>query len=210
MPRIAAARPAAEPSSPRQKARHGRILHAAANLAAENGLEGVQMHDVAKDAGVAIGTLYRYFPSKTHLFTAVMAERVERLDEVTPVPSSDEAPEDAVAELLVGASRQLLSRPLLATAMLHSNASAHADTVPDVERIDTMFRDLALRTLGIDDPTANDLTLVRLLVQCWYGVLIASLNGRMSLPDTESDLRVACHLLLSSRSNAETGGPGSR
>ena len=41
------------------------------------------MHDVAKDAGVAIATLYRYFPSKTHLFTALMGAQVERLAEVT-------------------------------------------------------------------------------------------------------------------------------
>ena len=33
--------------------------------------------ELAKAAGVAIATLYRYFPSKAHLFTAVMRWQVE-------------------------------------------------------------------------------------------------------------------------------------
>ncbi|MEK8145910.1 helix-turn-helix domain-containing protein [Streptomyces sp. M10(2022)] len=61
MPRIAEARAGAEPSSPKQHARRRGILRAAADIAAETGLERVQMHEVAKSAGVAIGTLYRYF-----------------------------------------------------------------------------------------------------------------------------------------------------
>lgn len=201
VPRIAEARPAAEPSSPRQVERHRRILRAAVNLAAERGYERVQMHDVAKEASVAIGTLYRYFPSKTHLFTGVMADQVGRLDATTPVPRPGQDPEDAVYEVMVRASRSLVRRPLLATAMLQAANSANAATVPDAGRIDDTFRDLVLRTLRIDEPTAQDVTLVRLLLQCWFGVITSSLNGRMSLPDAEKDIRLACHLLLARRSN---------
>lgn len=58
MPRIAEARPSAEPSSPGQKARYQRILRAAAaKHGAEHRLERVQMHDVAKEAGVAIAMM---------------------------------------------------------------------------------------------------------------------------------------------------------
>ena len=202
MPRIAEPRPPAEPSSPGQRARHLRILRAAAHFGAEKGLERVQMHEVAKAAGVAIGTLYRYFPSKTHLFTAVMAEQIDRLDASVPGVAPGTAPEDAVAELLVHASRQLLVTPALASAMLQSSNAANAAMVTDAGRIDTMFHSLLLRTLGLDNPTAHDVTLVRLLVQCWYGVLQSSLNGRVSMPDAENDIRVACRLLLVPRSNA--------
>lgn len=205
MPRIAEGRAAAEPSSPRQVARHRRVLRAAADLAADNGLERVQMHEVAKNAGVAIGTLYRYFPSKTHLFTAVMAQQVERLSETVPSPTPGTRPEDAVSELLVDASRQLLRRPLLAVAMMQSVNAAHAGTISEASRIDSSFSDLILQTLGIDDPTDRDITLVRLLVQCWYGVLTSSLNERMSLSQAEHDIHAACQLLLAPRSNAGTG-----
>ncbi len=202
MPRIAEARASAEPSSPGQKARYQRILRAAARQGAKNGLERVQMHDVAKEAGVAIATLYRYFPSKTHLFTAVMADQVARLEEASFEAQPGQDPVDAVAELLIEASRQLLRRPLLANAMMQSNNAAHASTVSDAVRIDSAFRELILRTLGLDEPTDHDLRLVRLLEQGWYGVLTQSLNMRVELADAEADIRLACRLLLADRSNA--------
>ncbi|MGW5263904.1 TetR family transcriptional regulator [Microbispora sp. NPDC004025] len=205
MPRIAEVRAPAEPSSPEQRARHLRILRAAARMGAEKGLERVQMHEVAKEAGVAIATLYRYFPSKTHLFTAVMAEQVDRFSESVQRPKPGMTPEDAVGEVLVLASRQLLRRPALATAMLQSSISANAAAVADAGRIDLTFRQIVLRTLGIAEPTVMDVTLIRLLMQCWYGVLQSSLNGRASVPDTESDIRIACRLLLAPRSNASSG-----
>lgn len=201
VPRVAEIRTPAEVSSPEQRARNLRILRAAARIGADKGLDGVQMVEVAKAAGVAIATLYRYFPSKTHLFTAVMAEQVDRFSEKAPSPGPGTSPENAVADLLVLASRRLLHRPKLAIAMLQSANAANATVVADTGRIDATFRDIVLRTLGIDEPMATDITLVRLLMQCWYGVLQSSLNGRMSIPDMEGDIRTACQLLLASCSS---------
>ncbi|GAA0382336.1 TetR family transcriptional regulator [Microbispora corallina] len=205
MPRIAEARSPAEPSSPEQRARHLRILRAAARMGAEKGLERVQMHDVAKEAGVAIATLYRYFPSKIHLFTAVMAEQIDRFREGAPRPRPGTAPEDAVSDLMVRASRELVRRPALAVAMIQSMSAAHAASVADAIRIDATFSGIVLDTLGIETPTAQDLTLVRLLLQCWYGLLQSSLNGRVPIEDAEDDIRTACRLLLAPRSNAVPG-----
>lgn len=209
MPRVAEIRAPAEANSPEQRARNLRILRAAARIGADKGLDGVQMVEVAKVAGVAIATLYRYFPSKTHLFTAVMAEQVDRFSEKAPRPKPGTSPENAVADLLVLASRRLLRRPKLAIAMLQSANAANAAAVADTGRIDATFRDIVLRTLGIDEPMATDITLVRLLMQCWYGVLQSSLNGRMSLPDMEGDIRIACQLLLASCSSVtpQTSAP---
>ncbi|MEO3822628.1 TetR family transcriptional regulator [Actinomadura sp. B10D3] len=202
MARIAAARLSAEPSSPEQHDRRQRILRAATRIGAEKSLERVQMHEVAKAAGVAIGTLYRYFPSKIHLFTGVMAAQVERLRAQVTVPAPGTAPEDAVADLLVQASRHLMAQPVLSASMLHASNTAHAATVAETVRIDTAFREILLRAVGIEVPTAQDVTLVRLVMQCWYGVLQSSLNGRASMADIEGDIRLACRLLLAPRSNA--------
>jgi AcrR family transcriptional regulator len=47
-----------------------RVLHAAHELFAERGAD-VTMEEVARRAGVGVGTIYRRFPSKEHLFAAV-------------------------------------------------------------------------------------------------------------------------------------------
>ncbi len=47
-----------------------RVLRAAHELFAERGAE-VTMEEVARRAGVGVGTIYRRFPSKEHLFAAV-------------------------------------------------------------------------------------------------------------------------------------------
>ena len=41
------------------------------------GFDGLAMRDVATTADVALGTLYRYFPSKEYLLVSMMADEVE-------------------------------------------------------------------------------------------------------------------------------------
>ncbi|GAB3488525.1 TetR family transcriptional regulator [Nocardiopsis coralliicola] len=205
MPRIGEARPAAVPGSQEQQERRSRILRAAAGLAAERGLDRVQMHDVAKAGGVAIATLYRYFPSKTHLFTGVMADQVAQMEEQARPPRSGEDPVAAVDALLLHSTRRLLRRPLLAAAMMQSNLHAHAATVDEAVRIDSMMHTAVFRTLGLEAPTARDARLVSILIEAWYGMLSSALNGRVSLADAEVEIRLACELLLAARSNAPGG-----
>src|SRR6478752_5682592 len=54
-------------------ARHDAILAAACEAAAEGGMAAVQIAPVAARAGIATGTVYRYFPSKTDLVAALAA-----------------------------------------------------------------------------------------------------------------------------------------
>ena len=54
------------------------IVEAARALAAEGGMAAVQIAPVAVRAGIAAGTVYRYFPSKTELVRAVMTAVSER------------------------------------------------------------------------------------------------------------------------------------
>lgn len=37
------------------------------------------MREVAEEAGVALGTLYRYFPSKIHLLVATMQDQLQHM-----------------------------------------------------------------------------------------------------------------------------------
>src|SRR5262249_58191990 len=62
----------------RLAARHDAILAAAAQLAAEAGINAVQIAPVAERSGIAAGTVYRYFPSKTDLIAALVESVSER------------------------------------------------------------------------------------------------------------------------------------
>jgi len=62
----------------RLAARHDAIIAAARQIASEGGMAAVQIVPVAARAGIAAGTVYRYFPAKTDLVAAVLAEIAER------------------------------------------------------------------------------------------------------------------------------------
>lgn len=197
MPRIAEARAPAEPSSDEQRERYQRMLAAAARLGAQHDYERVQMHDVAKTAGVAIATLYRYFPSKAHLFSAVMRWQVQRYD----LSHRGEVPEvrpTAVAELLIGMTHEMARRPRLSLAMMQANNStqAQASEVGEESPNDLQFQELVLERAGLVDPSEEDLRRFRLVVHCWYGVLTSVLNGRIAMDLAEGDIHASCHLLL--------------
>jgi AcrR family transcriptional regulator len=61
-----------------QRERRKRILDAAIALASKGGFEQMQMRAVAERADVALGTLYRYFPSKIHLLVPNLTEALTR------------------------------------------------------------------------------------------------------------------------------------
>lgn len=62
----------------RLAARHAAIIGAAREAASDGGMAAVQIAPVALRAGIAAGTVYRYFPGKTDLVAALLAEISER------------------------------------------------------------------------------------------------------------------------------------
>ncbi len=85
----------AELGSAAQRDRRKRILDATLALASKGGYEAVQMRTVAQRADVALGTLYRYFPSKIHLLVSGLAREFERLQEKlnrAPIPGAISSP----------------------------------------------------------------------------------------------------------------------
>ncbi|KRC59469.1 MULTISPECIES: TetR family transcriptional regulator [unclassified Nocardioides] len=210
MPRIAEARQPAEPTSAEQKDRYRRILRAASKLGAEHGLERMQMNDVAKEAGVAIATLYRYFPSKTDLFVGVLHSQIQRLsdagdgDGVVPsAPAGERAA--AVADVLIGAGRGMLARPQLAMAMLQANNAAQLQGGREYTEANAAFHGVLLRALGVEEPADEDFRMVRITEQTWYGVLVSVLNGVITIDQADADIRLATKLLLGPRYDEEAG-----
>lgn len=72
----------AMPRAQRADARRNReaVIEAARKLTARDGLD-TQMEDIAREAGVGVGTVYRHFPTKEELIYALAEHRFERLAE---------------------------------------------------------------------------------------------------------------------------------
>src|SRR6201981_2011991 len=68
-----------ELGSEAQRERRKRILDATMAIASKGGYEAGQMGAVADRADVAVGTLYRYFPSKVHLLVSALGREFERI-----------------------------------------------------------------------------------------------------------------------------------
>ena len=68
------------------------ILCAAEKLIAELGFQGFSMQKLAKEAGVAAGTIYRYFSDKNHLLDEVRLNVAKRIAIEVQAGVSDDMP----------------------------------------------------------------------------------------------------------------------
>lgn len=69
----------------------GQVLAAAAAIFGRHGAAGATMADVARHAGVAVGTLYKFFPSKQALHLALLEERAAAVLTCTQPPAPEVA-----------------------------------------------------------------------------------------------------------------------
>jgi AcrR family transcriptional regulator len=84
----------------RQKlTRRKRIVTSARRLFARRGYGSTAMEDVAAAAGLAVGTVYNYFPSKSDLLAAISRRETEKLIECGRA-LLDDPPADPVAALI--------------------------------------------------------------------------------------------------------------
>jgi AcrR family transcriptional regulator len=114
----------------RLAARHDAILAAARAIAGESGMAAVQIAAVAERAGIAAGTMYRYFPSKTEMVAALVAAVSEA--ELTAVRRAADAapgPLSALAATIATFAARALARRRLAWAVLAEPVEAEVDAV---------------------------------------------------------------------------------
>ena len=84
-----------------QAARRERVVRAALELGADGGYDAVQMRDVAARAEVALGTIYRYFPSKDALLLAVMVHWLGDLEQrVSTHPPTGDTTGERIMDVL--------------------------------------------------------------------------------------------------------------
>jgi AcrR family transcriptional regulator len=77
-----------------------RLLTAAAEAFAEHGADDASLEEIARRAGVGIGTLYRHFPTRQALLEAVYRDQVEAVRGRAEELLASEAPGEALADWL--------------------------------------------------------------------------------------------------------------
>jgi len=193
--------PPSAPLTERQEARRRRILHASAQLAARGGFDAVQMREVAESSQVALGTLYRYFPSKVHLLVATMQDQLEHMHgTLRKKPPTGETAAERVAETLMRAFRALQREPHLADAMVRALTFADRSVSPEVDQVSRQTTAIILDSMGLGEPgsghpTPEQLSAVRVIEHTWHSALITWLSGRASIAQVKIDIETVCRLI---------------
>src|SRR5436305_6326191 len=104
----------------RRAATRDAIVAGTLSLVADGGWAAASMHDVARRAGVATGSLYRHFPSKGELLAEVFAEAAGRELAIVRDIASDEArpPLGRLAAAIEAFAHRANAAPVIAFALM--------------------------------------------------------------------------------------------
>lgn len=196
-PALGSARSPGAGLRPAQRARYMRIIASAEGLASEGGYDAVQMRAVADRSGVALGTVYRYFPSKNHLLVVALVLEFETAAEAV---ATAEIPGDSAGERLMGVLRWVMPRvsenPLRYDALIRAAMFADASSAPELDRLGEVLTLLFAKASGIDIVTEEVLNAVRIIADVWMSALVAWVAGRQSVDDVLAHMDTAVTLVF--------------
>jgi AcrR family transcriptional regulator len=141
-----------ERTEARKAAMREAIVGAALAQVGAGGYASAGVHVVARRAGVAVGTVYRHFPSKGELFTEVFRRAAEpELDVVIEVSAADGRP---AAERIAAAVEAFCRRALAGPVLAYAQIAEPVDPAVESERLRLRvgYRDAFARVL--DDGVA--------------------------------------------------------
>lgn len=199
-PTNGSALPADDLGSSAQRDRRKRILDATLALASKGGYDAVQMRMVAERADVALGTLYRYFPSKIHLLVSAMARELEGVRErATRIPVPGDTPYDRLMSLLSRITKAMQRDPQLTEAMTRAFMFADVSAAAEVDTVGRLMDRMIARALNDDEPTEEQLAISRVISDVWLANLVAWVTRRASASDVADRLGLTIALLLGVR-----------
>jgi TetR/AcrR family transcriptional regulator, cholesterol catabolism regulator len=213
------------PTLPRQRLRYARILEVAAGHV-RKGLDSVVLSEVAAQADVPLGTLYRYFPSPTQLVLALYRKQLAELlapEDARPAPSgrSRTSPRarqpgpdgsgPAGPAAGAGTKIQAQTQPLVAVAMEIFHMRLMQPAVEQclskavyAKGTDTtrLLREIDVLAEKAVTAASGDAAVSRVLLLTVTGLVQSVRCRRLSLFEAEEDLKKACALLSRSRGAA--------
>ncbi|HUT50152.1 MAG TPA: TetR/AcrR family transcriptional regulator [Alphaproteobacteria bacterium] len=173
-----------------------RILGAARTLVADGGFRGAQVAAVAAAAGLATGSVYRYFPSKAHLMVELLRAICAREAEVARAIAAGGGP---ARERLGGAIRAFVERALRGDRLAYAViAEPAAQEIEDARQ--EIKRELALIFGGLIGEAATEGSVPiqepDLAGACIVGAMLEGLTGPLAhLREAADDEAVAAGIV---------------
>jgi TetR/AcrR family transcriptional regulator, cholesterol catabolism regulator len=193
-----------ELGSTAQRERRKRILDATIELAAAGGFDAVQMRAVAERADVALGTLYRYFPSKIHLLVSALGREFEQGNaglEARTIPG--DTPHERVMYVLNRSSQGMQRDPKLTEALTRAFMFADASVAQEIHLVGLQVTRALMKAMADPDrpyadhePTEDELAVAKVIGDVWLASLVQWVTGRATVDDVNRSIDVAVRLLL--------------
>jgi AcrR family transcriptional regulator len=182
-----------------QRERRKRILDTTIALASKGGFDAVQMRAVAEQADVALGTLYRYFPSKIHLLVSALGREFEVAEAATrekPIPG--ETPHERVMYVLTRTTRGLQKDPHLTEALTRAFMFADASVQNEIHAVGMLLTSMLTRAMhpGTTELSDEDVAIAKVIGDVWLSSLVGWVTGRTTADGVNKQMDVAVGLLL--------------
>lgn len=183
-----------------QRDRRKRILDATIKLASQGGFDAVQMRAVAEQADVALGTLYRYFPSKIHLLVSALQREFERTESfLREKPIEGDTVAERVITVLKRTTRGMQSDAKLTEALTRAFMFADSSVSAEIHQVGMLLTSMLTRAMypeGHTELTEEDVQIARVIGDVWLSALVGWVSGRTSATETGQQIELAVRLLL--------------
>jgi AcrR family transcriptional regulator len=186
-----------------------RILEAARVVFAERGLMGSH-DDIARAAGVGVGTVYRRFPDKEQLIDALFEARIEEIAEIARAAVDKPDPWEALVEFMMrtqelqsadrglkeivlggarGAARATAARSLIAplAARVLQRAKDAGTVRADIELTDLQLIQLAIGTISETSRDVAPDAWRRTMTLVLDGLRAAHAHGELPVPALDQE-----------------------
>lgn len=193
------------------KDRRDRIIDVAVDLAEAGGFDNVRQRDVADQAGIALGTLYKSFISKEHILSAAVEREAAELERrVSARPPAGETATERLQALFRIVTRTMCHKPKYARAVIRALASGQPEVASHVTayqgRMNAIISSVMQPEPGEPDSHTNKLA--TLLQQVWFASLVAWSAGVLSQNELNAHMDQSIELIMASpKARGSRSGP---
>ena len=118
-----------QPPPPRLDQRPAEILGLVRVAFAAKGFDGASMQDLARAAGISVGSFYRYFPSKSAIVEALIAQDLAEMETDFLATLQSAQPMNSLRDLM---QRRLVDKQTCTDGQLWAEITAAALRKPDI------------------------------------------------------------------------------